>query len=434
MEQREKKTLKFEIDQISPSFCKTTITVPHSIVDVSYVQAINAQKKSVRPYGFHHDNVPEGYIKQNFENNIKNHLQEFLFKHFVLSFLYNQIRETKLNIAGDPRLTSIHINNNEDAIFDFDISLFPKIEFQNWKYYPFRAPKRKKYKDLDRQAIEFMREERHNKKEYNQSAIQTGDWVSFDAWLANHEKKAIFGRHKENLWVRIGNEEADREMQQLFVGKKIGALFYTNEDVVQEYFGTQIGSNYNFGVKIKDVLPNAYFCFDQFKRQFRLKTKKESLKRLIEVFSFRNDISQRQATVEEAFNLMFSKYKIEIPNYLILRQQKKVLADIRKNPDYHVYKNQKEFDNHIRNLAEKQIKEIILIDQLASKEKVKVTHEDMASYLNLTKRPRMKEFIYFKMPETKIDCQETPVSSELITQQCLREKTLNYIIYNFTRK
>ena len=433
MEQNEA-PLQFNVDQISPIFCKATITIPSQIVDLAYEEAVVAQKKSVNPYGFHHDDVPLEYVKKNFEANIHSHLEEFLFKYFVLGFLYRQIRETKLNIAGDPRITSIHIRPHEDAVFTFDISLFDKIEFQNWKYYPFKAPKRKNYKDLDRQAADFMRIEKKNRKEYADLAIDIGDWVSFDIWLVDDDKKSIFGKYRENLWLKIGNEEADRDLQKLFLKKKLGETFYTSDDYIQEYFGPQIGSNYNFGIKIKDILPKAYFCFKNFKRQFRIKTKKESLRRLIEVFSFRNDISQRQAMVQEAFSLMFSKYEFDVPNYLVLRQKKCVLQDIQKNPDYHVYKNEKSFVDNIRKLSEKQIKEIILIDQLSNKEKMKLTPDDIASYLNLTKRPRMKEFLYFKMPDTKFQGQETPICSELIKQQCIREKTLNYMIYNFTRK
>jgi len=434
MEQKKGVPLQFNIEQISPNFCKAIVTVPAEIVDLIYRQAILAQKKSVNPYGFHHDKVPLEYVKKNFETNIRNHLKEFLFKYFVLGFLYQQIRETRLNNAGDPRLTEIQIEPGQDAIFNFDISLFKKIEFQNWKYYPFRAPKRKNYKDLDRQAADFMRNERKNRKEYTDLFADVGDWVSFDVWLVNEEKEPIFAQHKENLWLKIGNEEADKDMQKLFLGKKLDATFYAADDNIQEYFGSQVGSSYTFGIKITDILPKAYFCFESFKRQFRIKTKKEALKRLIEVFSFRNDISQRHAMVQEAFNLMLSKYELTVPNYLVLRQQKSVLQDIQKNPDYHVYKNEKSFVENIRKLSEKQIKEIILIDQLASKEKMKITPEDIASYLNLTKRPRMNEFIYFKIPETKFQGQEIPICTELIKQQCAREKTLNYMIYNFTRK
>ena len=143
MEQRET-PLNFEIAQVSPNFCKATVTISSDIVDKAYEQALKAQKASVNPYGFHHDDIPLEYIKQNFENNINHHLEEFLFKHFILGFLYQKIHDEKINTAGDPRLTYIQVTPGKDAIFNFDMSLFPKIEFQNWKYYPFRAPKRKK--------------------------------------------------------------------------------------------------------------------------------------------------------------------------------------------------------------------------------------------------------------------------------------------------
>jgi len=433
MEQNDS-SLRFDLDNVSSHFSKANIIISTELVDKTYTEATLAQKNSVRPYGFQtKKDIPIEYIKTNFEHNINNHMQEFLFKYFVLSFLHRELRQNKINVAGEPRLTNIEINPSSDAIFSFDLSLFPKIEFQNWKYYPFKAPKRKNYKDLDRQVEDFMRRERKKMKESPQSSIDIKDWVCFDIWVVDQKKKPTFGNHKENLWVKVGYEEADREFQNLFLGKKPGDQLYASDDCVQEYFGSQIGKNYTFGITIKDFIPHRFFCFENFKRQFRIKTKKEIRTRLIEVFSFRNDLSQRQAMVEEAFKLMLSKYKFDVPNYLVLRQQKNVLESIQKNPDYHVYKTQKDFDDQIEKLARKQIKEIILIDQLAANENMKITHEDIVSYLNLTKRARMKEFIYFKMPETKIDGQETPIASEVIKQQCLREKVLNYIIYQLTR-
>jgi len=427
-------SLRFDTNQISPNFCTVTISIPQEIVDKVYEESVLAQRKSIRAHGFRHENIPIKYVKQSFENNLSYHLQEILFKYFVLSFLHNKIRENKLNAAGSPRLTNIEIASKKEAKFHFDISLFPKIEFQNWKYYPFKAPKRKNYKDLDRQVETFIKQERCLMKENNDNSIKVGDWISFDIWLVNTKNQPIFTNYKENLWIKLGNEEADREFQAIFFEKKIGDIFFADNECLQEYFGSQIGTNYTFGIEIKNILTNTYFCFEKFKRQFRLKTKKEICKQLIEVFSVRNNLYQRQSIVEEAFRLMLSKYKFDIPNYLVLRQQKEILEKIRKNPDYHVYKNQKDFADQIKNLAEKQIKEIILIDQLAAKEKIKISEDDIASYLNLTKRPRMKEFIYFRLPDTKIEGQETPIASELIKQQCLREKTLNYIIYHFTKK
>jgi len=46
----------------------------------------------------------------------------------------------------------------------------------------------------------------------------------------------------------------------------------------------------------------------------------------------------------------------------------------------------------------------------------------------------MKEFIYFDIPHTKLKGQEIPLATKELAQACLREKTLNHIIYHLTRK
>ena len=47
--------------------------------------------------------------------------------------------------------------------------LFPTITFQEWKYLPFKAPKRKNYKDLDRQVETFLQEEVSSERKIYQS-------------------------------------------------------------------------------------------------------------------------------------------------------------------------------------------------------------------------------------------------------------------------
>ena len=46
----------------------------------------------------------------------------------------------------------------------------------------------------------------------------------------------------------------------------------------------------------------------------------------------------------------------------------------------------------------------------------------------------MKDFIYFDPFVTKIQGQEIPISAATLKQACLREKTLNHIIYHLTKK
>ena len=157
-------------------------------------------------------------------------------------------------------------------------------------------------------------------------------------------------------------------------------------------------------------------------------------KKLIEVFSYRNDVSQRRAMSQEALHALLSKHRFNVPNYLVLRQQRVLLDGMKYNPDYHVYRAQKDFQNHIRSLAEKQVIEMIFVDRLAYHENLQVSDDDIKGYLNLTNRHRMKEFIYFDLPSFKIQGQEVPVPTEELKRICLREKAINYVIYHLMKK
>jgi FKBP-type peptidyl-prolyl cis-trans isomerase (trigger factor) len=111
-----------------------------------------------------------------------------------------------------------------------------------------------------------------------------------------------------------------------------------------------------------------------------------------------------------------------------------VLQAVQHNPDYHVYKSQSDFKDKVKALAEKQLKEAIIIDAIAYQEGISVSDEDVRAYLNLLKRPRMKDFMYFTLPEPKMQGQEVPLSAEFIKRYCLREKTLNHLIKEVTKK
>ncbi|MEX0940566.1 MAG: trigger factor [Candidatus Babeliales bacterium] len=427
-------SLTCTIKAINNQFCHATINIPSPYIDAIYNEVSAAQQSKVSTYGFSQGKTPMGYIQEYYKSNIIEHIIEFLFKYFVINFLYDELHASKLYSSTEPRLYDIFVEPHHDAIFHFEISLSQAIEFQEWKHFLFKAPKRKNYKDIDRQVESFIKEEQERAKEHDHTKVCLGDWVCFDLQLLNCSKKPLMGIYQKNLWLKIGNEEADSPFQELLLDKVIGDILITDAQCLQEYFSHKVDTMYLFGLTICEVVPDQYFCFDDFKHHFRLKTNKEIHQKLIEIFSYRNDISQRRGIVEEALKLLISKHHIEAPNYMVLRQQKLVLESVQNNPDYQVYKTQRNFKDTIRLLATKQVKEMLLIDQLTHKENLSISNRDVKGYLNLIKRARTKEFIYFNPPPTKVDGQEMPIPAALFKRNCLREKTLNHIIYHLTRK
>lgn len=426
--------LSFEFECIRPDFCYGTVVVPAAIVDEFYHEAAQSQQNSAQTYGFHHGKVPLEYIKQNFTDNLADHIKELLFKYCVLNYLYEQVRLNKLVLVGEPRLTDITLRPQEDGRFTFEISLFPDLNIYDWKYFPFKSPKRKNYKDLDRQVESFIEEEKNKLHNLESDELTVGDWVGFKLAFVDTSDQLLLDGFSQSFWFKIGADETESPLRQVFIGRKPGDRFRTDHHALQDYFSDQLDTKYQFDVEITGTLSHHYFCFDHFKKTFRIKTNKDMHKKLIESFSYRQDISQRHAMVEESIRVLLSKHKFTVPNHLILREQKRILERIRHNPDYHVYRAEKDFEVHVRNLAEKIVAETIFIDKLAYTENVTVTDEDIKGYLNLTNRHRMKEFIYFDIPSFKIQGQEAPIPTEELKRICLREKAINYVIYHLTKK
>ncbi len=423
----------FSLRDSGPQFSSATVVIPSDYVRLLYEEASDTQKTHIHTHGFSRGDTPLSYIQKNFQPHLIEHIKEFLFKYFVINSFYEELHRKKIFLAGEPLLQDVNTTPTNDLSYTFSLTLAQPIALHGWKRLPFKAPKRKNYKDLDRQVENFLKDEELFKKKAPINVISIGDWVNFTVLLLNKWKEPIFPFHKENLWIKIGSEEADIPFQSLFLHKLIGEKFITNDECIQEYFSTHLDTNYTFLIEIADVLHQSYFCIEHFKKHFRIKTVKEIHQKLVEVFSYRNDISQRRATAEETLKLLLARHPFSVPPHLILRQQKTILDIIAQSPDYQVYKMQPDFNYKTRMLAERQMRENMLINQLAIHEGIDVTNADIKGYLNLSNRQRTAEFIYFEPPATKFLGHESPISTTLLTLSCLKEKTLNHAIHHLTR-
>ena len=422
------------VEDTTPHRHKAIITIGKEHIDALYNEALSSQKMQTHTYGFSRGNTPEYYIEQNYRSNIVEHIKELLFTHCVVQVLYASLSDNKIVIAGDPDLLDIQLRPDEDAQFVFSITDISLDNDERWKRLSLKAPERKNYLDLDRQVESALKEETELRAQYKDNGIQLGDWVNFDISLINKNNQCLLHNYKSNLWLRLSGDESDLALQDIFLGKRVGESVLTQSAYFQEYISFNTDMHYTFKIDITDYIPTAFFNFDLLNHHFSLKNEKETHQKLIEVFSTRNDISQRRETVEAALKLLGKQYYFMLPHELLERQRLAVLAAVQQSHDYHVYKAQHDFKERIKQLAEKQLKEMIIIDTIAYQEGITVSKEDIEAYLNFTNRARMKEFLYFMLPAPKMLGQDIPLSGELVSRYARREKTLNYVINHLIKK
>ena len=410
------------------------VSIPSSITQSFLNLATQTKQKAVHSFGFKQGAAPFSYIQEHFKAPITSHLKDLGLKFFGINNLIRHIRQNKIIIIGDPQLISIDVDEAGTTHYNFEGHSPKEIYMQSWKYLPFKAIPRKKYRDIDKQVSTFLQEEENIKKLHKpESGISVGDWICFKAWLIDQQDQPIFDQQTSPIWLKIGDEEPDLMLQNIFLGKKISDKFITDNASLQTYFCEGSRAYYTYAIEILDVISHGDFSFDAFKQYFKIKTHKDLLCKLTEVFSFNNDISQHRSIANEALKLIIKKNHIELPDVTIQTQKKRLLKDLQFKPDFIIYKQDKNFDTHITNLAKRQLLDSVVAEFIGYQDNLAVSQQDFKAILQLTQRPRLKDFLYFPFIKTQLDGQEFPVEHESLHQFCLREKTVNHIIYHLTK-
>ena len=433
-ERVKQKGVQFEVDCNTPGICICHVIIPQSFIQSFFKHASQIKQLDSDSQGFKKGGVPLDYIQVHYKKTIINHMQEILLKLFVIDTLLEYLHKNKILIVGQLTLTNITMDIDKDAVYTFQGVLPKEIYIQRWKNLPFKATQRKKYRDIDNQVKSFLEEEEQQQLIYEaEDSVQIGDWVCFDAWIVDIDKKSLFQNKKSQLWLKIGDEEPDITFHELFLDKRIDEIIITDNPSLRQYFCNSFDAPYTYAIQIKDRLPYKYFSTELLKHHFRLKSKKDLHNKLIEIFSFSSDVSQNRLIADAALNTIIKRNNILVPPSSVQAQKDIIVYELQQKPDYTLYKMKADFDDHITTLAKKQLYEVVVTDYIAHTENLTASHIDIKAYFNLMQRTRTKEFLYFDPPSTQMEGQEAPIALESIKRACIREKALNHIIYHLTK-
>ncbi len=423
--------MRFSWEHSSSCFIYGDVTVDRAIVQPMTTQMAQLYQHYAALPGYEKKHLPIEYAKAYFAAEIKQDTQEFLYKHFVLQFLLDEITRNHLVTANWPRLSEVK-SIDEGLTYRFILTIAPNLALKEWKHFVFKQPERKNYKDLDNQVINFIKQATDTARSHDKHTTAAGDWVSFSAQLLNPNTEEALFEQQHRYWIRISGDIIISKLQQSFVEKKVGDAFIVNALPFIDAPQSSIEEPCHYKITIESITKGGHMSLEFFKQTFKLKTRADVHKKLIEVFSYRNDISQRRSTIEELFHLLFTKHRFEMPKHIITRKKENLLNIIKRQSDYNIYKNNKNFDTHLTLLAEKMLKEELIIDHIAYAEEIKVSCADIAHYLHLFNNERLKEFIYFKPLIDSVEDSNTPIHEAILAQAVAREKTLNYILYTLS--
>ncbi len=425
--------ISFSIKRQSAHLFSISIHVKPPIVEaVKHQTFYILQHKNIE--GFTEGIIPSDYLERAYLREINDILNDYLLKNIVLDLLISEIITRKMLLQNDPRLTGVENTKDNHAYYHFSVAIAETIALKDWKSLSFKFPRRKRYKDIDKQVEKFIQHESIAPQEISDWSINQNSWVYLETKLLDQQRHSLIPTMTSNFWIRICKNHCNHPLYELLHDKKFGDSFPVSHLNVANSTEQRDLHNayYNFLFTIKSVVPCQRLSLDHFKKIFKLKSKSEIHDKMTEVFSYRNDQSQRQAIIEEIFDLLLSKNRFEIPKHFILRRKEYILSSLARRPDYYVYRMQKDFETNVLELAEKQLKEEIIMSQIAYEENLELSDEDIEVYLHLASMKKTNEFLYFKPLEEQFESPNIPLTRAYLEPALLREKTLNHVIRHLT--
>jgi FKBP-type peptidyl-prolyl cis-trans isomerase (trigger factor) len=377
--------------------------------------------------GFLKGEAPLHYIEKHFSVAIRNHISLLSWNHKIQDYFFASFHKYPLYMNYSLCLKSV-LFEEKSYIFE---TILDKIEPQKYtsilKISKIKLPQRKKYKDLDKQAESFVAIEQLNyikKYEY----VEINDWVLLDIKLVDHQQKSILSNYSQKFWYQLSKEDIDKNMRLLLEKKKKGDTLHTTINFMQDVFSDDRFVDYMFEINIVDHISSHLFSISRFDKFFGLKNLKETYNKLIEVFSFHHDVSLRRDSSQLILEHIRKFIKIEVPQHKLDEHFEYLLKKLKHNPDYLLYQSKFDFLEKVNKLAKKQMEELYMIDYIGFSEKVDVNEDDIGLFLNLLQRNRLREFIYFDLPEIKQHATSPLIPVSVLYIACKREKTLNLLI------
>ncbi len=405
------------------------IVVPYSLIEAKIDKVVEGVKKTYKLDGFRKGQVPTNIIKQKYEASIMAEESEKIINETSKKI----INDNNLKLALTPKVEVKVFEPKKDFEYDVTMEIFPavpEIELKKIKIV-------KKEAEVGKVEIdEFITKiTKHHRKWESQSGgykAKIGDALNID-YVGKIDKEIFEGGSAKGHQLELGSKSFIDDFEDQLVGKKAGDEVRVKVKFPKEYHSSQFaGKAAEFEVKINEVLvgKDPELTDEFIKNNFGL----ESLVKLEEIAKSQVEGSYIEASrtifKKELFDFLNKKYDFELPEGLVEEQFKNIWAEVerelKENPNK--FKNEKEQEKskeENRKLAERMIRNGIILADLSDKNKISVTNEDLIAEIN-------KKASQFRGQEKMVAeyYQKNPEAIQSLRGQILEEKAINFILEN----
>jgi trigger factor len=350
------------------------ITVPFAMVDGRVNEYINKIRPTFSLKGFRKGQVPLDVIKEKYGKSI---MAEEADK-IISETLRKIVDENKFKLALSPKIDIKTFESDKDIEFTAAIELYPQLpEVELNKIKLTKREPEIEGSDVDEALNKMLKFYRKWNKQDAGYKAKMGDSVNID-YVGKMDKVEFEGGSAKGYQLELGSNSFIDDFEKQLTGKKAGEEVRVKVKFPKEYHKAEFsGKAAEFEVKINEVLVGEMpEVNDEFvKNNFGMENKEKLLEAVKKQLADNYENMSRTLFKKELFDFLNKKYDFELPAGLVEEQLTQLMNDAELEN-----KSEKELEKakeKKRDLAERMIRCGMILSELAQKNKIEITNDDI---------------------------------------------------------
>jgi trigger factor len=352
------------------------LTVPHALIKSKINDRIIDIQKDYSVKGFRKGQVPASIIEQKHGAAIK---FEELDK-MISAEIKKIINDNNLKIVIEPKADLKKIEDDADIECSVSFELMPEVPNVNFdKIKVSKIDVAISEADTDVALTKFLKMYSSWNKQEQGYKSKIGDTVNID-YVGKIDGKEFAGGSAKNHNLELGTKSFIDDFEEQLVNKKAEEEVKVKVKFPDNYHNPEYsGKNAVFEVKINSIsccqMPDAS---DEFiKNTFGLENKEK----LVEILKKQVENNYQNLSNElfkkEVFDFFAKNYDFDLPSGLIDLEFKNAWNDEIEGPKYKNDKEKAKAKDEKLNLTKKMVKIGVIISDLATKNQIEVTKDDL---------------------------------------------------------
>lgn len=404
---------------------KVILTIELGVEELVHAKQheLQEQAKKIKVAGFRQGKAPLTVVEKQLS---QNQLQADVINHAINDFYGKAVDEEQLRTLDQPKIEVTAFVAYTQLVFTAEVEIMPTIKLGDYKKIKKTAPKATVTASEVSEVVDNLRKQSATKSESDKAA-KNGDDVVIDFKGKDSSDKPVAGASGEDYTLNLGSNTFIPGFEDGLIGLKTGATKTLNLLFPKDYHAKNLaGSKIQFEVTVKKVmsvvLPKADDSFAAKLGPFKSfdELKKDIKSQLLEQKTTEATNKLKDEIVEE----LVKKSKLTLPAVLVNDQVTMFEQDFSQNLLYRgitkseyfeqeKFKDEEEWKSkELVPQAERRVSVGMVLAEVADKEKIEVTPEELDARIAAYKQQYQKEATHFDTPEMRRE-----VVSRLLTEK-----------------